>query len=363
MLEEYQIEELLEPLEKWFLTNKRQLPWRSNPTPYHVWVSEIMLQQTRVEAVKPYYKRFMEELPDIVSLANCKEERLLKLWEGLGYYNRVRNLQKGAIQVMEEYQGELPASYEELLKIKGIGPYTAGAIASMAFGQLVPAVDGNVLRIFMRVSGDDSDIAKPQVKKRLETRLKEAFLNEKIQINPRIINQAMMELGAIVCLPNGMPHCMECPWQEMCIARNENRIFDLPVKAKKKERRVEEKTVLVLRDGKKVALHIRPKKGLLSGLYEFPNFEGYQSEDEIVNILDEMGYEPLRILPLLDAKHIFSHVEWHMKGYEVFVSDLDLLTNKKEHNWIFAEIDTIEKEYAIPSAFERYTSYLGMKRF
>ena len=209
MLKDYPIGQLIQPLLEWYPSHARVLPWREEPAPYRVWVSEIMLQQTRVEAVKPYFERFMKELPDIRALAECPEDRLLKLWEGLGYYNRVRNMQAAARTVMKDYGGVLPPDYEALRGLKGIGDYTAGAIASIAYGIPVPAVDGNVLRILMRVSQDDSDIMKQSVK----TRARELLLPVIPEGQAGKLTQALMELGATVCVPNGEPKCPQCPWQ------------------------------------------------------------------------------------------------------------------------------------------------------
>ena len=215
MLETFDLYKIVEPLLAWYEKNRRKLPWRENVSAYRVWVSEIMLQQTRVEAVKPYFARFIDALPDVSDLADCEEEKLLKLWEGLGYYNRVRNMQKAAKTVMEEYGGQLPDDYEKLLSLKGIGSYTAGAIASIAYGIPVPAVDGNVLRIITRLTQDESDIMKQSVKKRVE----QALLEVMPQKRAGVFNQALMELGATVCVPNGAPLCEACPWKEFCLAK------------------------------------------------------------------------------------------------------------------------------------------------
>ena len=303
MLEEFQLEQIVKPLLAWFEKNARTLPWRSISTPYRVWVSEIMLQQTRVEAVKPYFERFMHALPDVKSLAECEEERLLKLWEGLGYYNRVRNMQIAAQTVMEQYDGKLPADYEKLLELKGIGHYTAGAIASIAYGIPVPAVDGNVLRILMRVSADNSDIMKQSVKTRVEQALQQVIPQD----CAGSFNQALMELGAIVCVPNGEPLCDQCPWYSFCETRKRGLWQELPVKKKAKGRRIEERTVLVIRDGERVVLKRRPKKGLLAGLYEFPNEPGTLTEDEALRVVQDMHLHPMRIQRLEEAKHIFQN--------------------------------------------------------
>lgn len=372
MIDTFDLRQLVEPLQNWFKKNARVLPWRENPLAYYVWVSEIMLQQTRVEAVKPYFDRFIRELPDVKSLAVCPEDKLLKLWEGLGYYNRVRNLKIAANQIMDEYGGVIPSDYEELLKLKGIGHYTAGAIASIAYEKAVPAVDGNVLRVISRVTADDCDIMKQSVRTNMEVRLREVM--EELQCSsgcksetnvliPSVFNQALMELGATVCVPNGAPHCENCPWAELCEAKKQDKIMDLPVKKKAKERRVEEKTVLILKDGTQLALHKRAKKGLLAGMYELPNVEGHLTEEEVLSYVKEQGYEPMRVQKACDAKHIFSHVEWHMKGYVVFLQASGFVKDgfeSQKSDWIFVEPVETKSQYAIPSAFVKYTEYLNL---
>lgn len=371
MLRDIELKKLVTPLLEWFAENARELPWRDEPTPYRVWVSEIMLQQTRVEAVKPYFARFMTALPDIGALAECEEDKLLKLWEGLGYYNRVRNLQKAAQQVMSEHGGSLPADYETLLQLKGIGNYTAGAIASIAYGKYVPAVDGNVLRILTRVSADDTDIMKQSFKSEVEKELREMMqemevpetLKKRLKDGnvPGALNQALMELGATVCLPNGAPLCEKCPWNEVCEARRQDRIAGLPVKSKAKARRIEKRTVLILRDGDKVAVRKRPKKGLLAGLYELPNVEGSLAQDEVLELVKQMNLEPIRIQKLEDAKHIFSHIEWHMNGYAILVEEAGISEKESMEELIFVEAEDANERYAIPSAFVAYAKYINIK--
>lgn len=347
------------PLLKWYDTNKRTLPWREVPTPYHVWVSEIMLQQTRVEAVKPYYHRFMESLPDIVSLAEAKEEVLLKLWEGLGYYNRVRNMQMAAKQVMEQYGGNMPGEYEELLKLKGIGSYTAGAIASIAFGQKVSAVDGNVLRVLSRYCMDEALITGAKVRQRVEGELGETMSGKR----PGDFNQAMMELGAMVCVPNGKPHCEECPLQKQCQAHQNHCETDYPKKAAKKERTIEKRTVLIIQDAGRAALRKRPSKGLLAGMYEFPCMEGEYTSNQVLEYLRKEGLQPLHIKELEPSKHIFTHKEWHMKGYAIRVDELAIKELKDAgKEWVFVEPIQTREEYPIPSAFAAYVPYLNIKQ-
>lgn len=371
MLKDIELTKLVEPLLEWFVGNARELPWREEPTPYRVWVSEIMLQQTRVEAVKPYFARFMTALPDVEALADCEEDKLLKLWEGLGYYNRVRNLQKAARQIMSEYDGKLPADYDELLKLKGIGNYTAGAIASIAYGKCVPAVDGNVLRILTRVSADNTDIMKQSFRNEVERELygmmQEMDIPDSLKVQlkdenvPGALNQAMMELGATVCLPNGAPHCEECPWREFCEARRRDSIDELPAKSKAKTRRIERRTVLILREGDKVAVRKRPNKGLLAGLYELPNVEGSLGQDEVLELVKQMNFAPIRIQKLEDAKHIFSHVEWHMNGYAILVEEADMSDMKKNEEIFFVDAEDANERYAIPSAFVAYVKYMNIK--
>lgn len=348
------LNEIVQPLISWYRQNKRILPWRDQKNAYYTWVSEIMLQQTRVEAVKPYFLHFIGELPDVKALAECPEEKLMKLWEGLGYYNRVRNMQSAAQVVVAEYGGILPASYEELLALKGIGSYTAGAIASIAYDIPVPAVDGNVLRVFSRITENRQDIMKQSVRRQVEEKLLRIMPKEA----PGDFNQALMELGAVVCVPNGPARCTECPVAAFCRAYHHGTVDELPVKAPKKKRTIENRTVLVIQDGERTAIHKRPQEGLLAGLYELPNVEGHLSMDEALQKVKEMNLEPLHIETLPEAKHIFSHIEWRMTGYRIRVSSLE---ERKESSFIFTEKKQSEKQYAIPSAFRAYIKYMKEK--
>ena len=344
-------ENIAEPLLKWYDKNKRILPWRDKNNAYYTWVSEIMLQQTRVEAVKPYFARFIQELPDVEALAAAPEERIVKLWEGLGYYSRVRNMQKAAIQVMEEYDGRIPEDFETLLSLKGIGRYTAGAIASIAYGKKVPAVDGNVLRVYARLTENRGDIMKQSVRKSVENDLTEQMSEDR----PGDFNQAMMELGAVVCVPNGTAKCEECPLGQFCLARKHGTVEELPVKAPKKARTIEQRTVLVIQDGAGTAIRKRPDTGLLAGLYELPNVEGHLTEKAALARVKAMGLEPLRIEALPDAKHIFSHIEWRMCAYRIAVSSLE---EAPQGEFLFVDKRESDKKYAIPSAFRAYTRYM-----
>ena len=346
---------IVQPLVNWYQENKRDLPWRHNPEAYRVWISEIMLQQTRVEAVKGYYDRFLKALPTVKDLAEAEEDKLLKLWEGLGYYNRVRNMQKAAQQIMSDYHGIFPDTYEEIRKLKGIGNYTAGAISAFAYGIPKPAVDGNVLRVISRITGSYEDIMKQSVRKKIEAALEE-IIPENAASD---FNQSLIELGAIICVPNGEPKCEECPLKEMCVAHGENLTSEIPVKKKAKARKIENRTVLVFKDDNKIAIRKRPAKGLLAGLYEFPNLDGHLSMDEVTQYSKTIGLMPVRVQKLPEAKHIFSHIEWHMTGYEVAVDELEK-TNEK--GFLFIHPEQIKKEYSIPSAFEKYTVYAGIER-
>lgn len=331
------------PLVSWFEKNARQMPWRQEPTPYHTWISEIMLQQTRVDAVIPYYQRFLQELPDVGALAKAPEEQLLKLWEGLGYYNRVRNLQKAARVIVEELDGEIPSSYEQLLKLPGIGAYTAGAIASIAFGQAVPAVDGNVLRVVMRVTASQDDIGEEKVKEKVRSALKGIYPAGK----EGQFTESLMELGAVVCLPNGAPKCSECPLGTICLAHQRGIEQSLPVKQPKKQRRIEKRTVYLLFYDNKVAIRKRPEKGLLSGLWEFPNKEGWDTLKEAGQQIREWELTAGSVKKSIAAKHIFSHIEWHMKGIAV-----QCTKPNSQFEWVTPQ--QLRQEYALPSALDAY---------
>lgn len=355
---ERSLAEIPMPLLEWYDGNKRMLPWREEPTPYRVWVSEIMLQQTRVEAVKPYFERFMKQLPDIRSLAEAGEEELLKLWEGLGYYNRVRNMQKAAIQIMEEYGGVMPESYEELLKLKGIGSYTAGAISSIAYGKANPAVDGNVLRVLSRIRMDNRLITDARVKLSVEQDLLKIIPHDR----PGDFNQAMMEIGACVCIPNGAPHCMDCPFQRICMAHGAGVEQEYPKKAAARARKIEEKTILVIRDANRTIIRKRAEQGLLAGMYEFPSLEGFRTAEEVVRYLADNGFKTIRILPLEDAKHVFTHKEWHMKGYMIRVDELEPGNRESDFSdWLYVEPKETQKRYPVPAAYAAYTKSLNIR--
>lgn len=348
-----------EVLLSWYDYNARILPWRSDPSPYHVWISEIMLQQTRVEAVLPYYNRWMEEIPDIKSLADIPEDKLLKLWEGLGYYNRARNLKIAAETIMTEYDGQLPADYQKLHKLAGIGDYTAGAIASIAFGLPHLAVDGNVLRIFSRLLAEEGEIGKTRTKKNLSVEAERVMPKKR----PGDYNQALMDLGATICLPNGRPDCDNCPLESICLAHRQGKETEYPVKAKKRARRIENIGVFILMipgsgaEEDRLALHKRPQGGLLPNLWEFPNISGNFTIEKAHDQISSWGLSDYEIENLGKGRHIFTHIEWQMTGYMIKVDEIPETLCKQE-DWTLVPIKAVLTEYAVPSAFEIYKKQL-----
>jgi len=336
---------IAQPLLHWFWANHRVLPFRSDPTPYHVWVSEIMLQQTRVAAAVPYYERFVQALPDIPALAACEEERLLKLWEGLGYYSRVRNLQKAARIVCEQYGGQLPGDLAALKKLPGIGDYTAGAIASIGFGIPAPAVDGNVLRVFARLYNDEGDIMQPTVK---------AATTQKVMAQqpaeaPGDFNQALMELGALVCTP-GQPDCAACPLQALCLGRQSGNPARLPQKAPKKARKKCELTLCLAQDAAgRWLLQKRGEQGVLAGLWQ-PPVLAEEALDEKKALAAAQKLLPAAVLlkeKPLKAKHIFTHLEWHMTAYVMAAP-----CTPPPEGCVWASPAQLEQEYTLPGAFK-----------
>jgi A/G-specific adenine glycosylase len=332
----------------WFIKEGRDLPWRRDVTPYKVWISEIMLQQTRVEAVKPYYARFMERLPGIRDLADISQEELDKLWQGLGYYSRARNLKKCAQVLMADYGGEMPDRYELLLKLPGIGSYTAGAIASFAFNRPVAAVDGNVLRVVSRLWGSERDIARPDTKKYVEREIT-AFL-EHTDCEPRLFNGALMELGALVCGPDKKPSCASCPVARMCAANKDGRQEELPVKSPKKPRRVEDWTVYLVTDGVRFLIEKRPEQGLLAGLYQFPSLPGSRGPEEILE--EDVPIEN-RFAKGPDGKHIFTHIEWRMTSWVLRLSGAELEALQSDVR-VLATGEELSSRYAVPNAYGIY---------
>ena len=338
------------PLLQWYDSRARVLPWRSQPTPYRVWVSEIMLQQTRVEAALPYFDRFMAVLPDIAALAQAPETQLLKLWEGLGYYSRVRNLQKAARQVMEQWGGMLPQKLEDLMALPGIGEYSAGAIASIAYGQRVPAVDGNVLRVVSRLLASRENVMDPKVKRQLRQQVWDIIPAQR----PGDFNQSLMELGALVCLPNGKPLCSGCPLENLCLGNRLAIAQELPVKPPKKARRVVPRTVFVLCSQGRLLLH-RPSRGLLASLWEFPGQDGHLSLEQAAETLAQAGIQVSSIASLGEHTHIFSHVEWPMVCYQV-----ECLPFPAAEDYVWCTPQQLQEQYALPSAFRPFAQWLRL---
>lgn len=338
---EYNWLNIKDPLLLWYRKQHRELKWRHTTNPYHIWLSEIMLQQTRVEAVKGYYDRFLKEVPNIAALSNISEEKLLKLWEGLGYYNRARNLQKAAIQIMESHNGEFPITYDEVLNLPGIGEYTAGAICSICYDQPTPAVDGNVLRVMMRLSNCRDNVDDNKTKK--EAREQLISLYETGSCGE--LTQALMELGAVVCIPNGMPKCDSCPLKEQCLAYQNHTYDELPVRKIKKKRRIEEKTVFVLHDGIQYGIRKRKENGLLANMWEFFHTEGKLTVDEAVQYVSDQGFEPVLLEKEIPYTHVFSHVEWRMTAYYIACHN-----KRKELVWV--DRKDLEDRYALPTAFK-----------
>ncbi len=329
----------VEPLLSWYDRNARRLPWRSDPTPYHVWLSEIMLQQTRVGAAIDYYTRFLDALPDIASLAEVEEERLMKLWQGLGYYSRAKNLRKAAIRIMEDFDGSFPSDPGLIASLPGIGDYTAGAIASIAFSLPVPAVDGNVLRVLSRLLLDRRDVLKPQVKRDYREALSLILPRKR----PGDYNQALMDLGEGPCRPNGAPDCGACPLHDLCLAGEAGEAEALPVRSPKKQRRIEERSVFLIRREDRIALHKREASGLLSGLWELPN-----ALKKAPDPLGSWGFPVSRYQKLGTGKHVFTHIEWHMELFRVQVLS-DFLP--EEGTWVWADREELASFYSLPSAF------------
>ena len=333
---------LPEALLPWYALHRRDLPWRKDKDPYHIWVSEIMLQQTRVEAVKGYYARFLDALPTVEALAKADDELLHKLWEGLGYYSRVRNLKKAAIQVMERHNGVFPNTHPEVSALAGIGPYTAGAICSIAFNLPTPAVDGNVLRVISRLTDDDTPIDRPAFRKRITESLASVYPQQAGDFT-----QALMELGATVCGPNRKPDCENCPCKDFCCGYAHGTAENLPVKKTKPQRRIEAKTVFILSCDGCYALRKRPDSGLLAGLWEFPNVPGKMTMPDAIAEVERNKIKPKEIIRQVEKKHIFTHIEWHMCGIYMEVKE-----QAGDYVWMAAE--KIERETALPTAFRQF---------
>ena len=337
------------PLISWYREVARDLPWRRSPSPYHVWISEIMLQQTRIEAVIPYYLRFMEAFPTVEDLAAAPDDLLMKHWEGLGYYSRARNLKRAAEAIVSEHGGQLPRNEEALRALPGIGDYTAGAIASLAFGLPCPAVDGNVLRVLARLNADPRNILEPAVKREAQAALRAVYPTD--PEDAAAMTAGLMELGEVLCIPNGAPHCEKCPLAPLCRARAEGLTDKIPYRAKKPPRAIERRTVLILEHSGRIGIAKRPDEGLLGGLWEFPSADGHLDKAELNDLLSAFGLSGRIEERLIDAKHVFTHKEWHMIAYRVTLDGAG-------GGLTFATRDELRGTYALPSAFRAYTRIL-----
>ena len=340
------LQSMVHPLLEWYETHRRELPWRHDKDPYHVWISEIMLQQTRVEAVKKYYERFIETLPDVRSLSEVPEDRLLKLWEGLGYYSRARNLKKAAEKIVRDFDGVFPDTFASLMKLPGVGEYTAGAIASICFHEKVTAVDGNVLRVAARVTGIRENVLLPEVKKRMEAQLLKVLPDD-----AGTFNEAIMELGETVCMPGSAAKCGECPLRGVCTAHRDGLTSELPVRVKRVKRRQEQRTVFLLmtEDGR-TAVEKRPDKGLLAGMYQLPNAAGFLTEQEVRSTAEAWGMQVVKITFLKEAMHVFTHLDWLMKGYLVRVA-------YPAGVFLWATPEQLQEQYALPTAFKPFAPF------
>lgn len=339
-------QQLPKRLLEWYAAGHRDLPWRRDREPYHVWLSEVMLQQTRVEAVKGYYRRFLAELPDIPALAACPPDRLAKLWEGLGYYSRMRNLQKAAQVIVSAHGGVFPREYDAIRALPGVGDYTAGAIASICFGLPEPAVDGNVLRVLSRVTDDAAPVTDAAVKREYAARLREIYPAGRCGD----FTQSLMELGATVCGPNSQPQCALCPLASLCLARANGTALLRPVKAPKKEKRTEEKTVFILRCGTRIAVRRRPEQGLLAGLWELPNVDGKCSAQQALAQAERWGVHPRELCRSSEKTHIFTHIRWELRGFYIECTEAAPL-----FTWV--DPARFRQDIALPTAFRIFEAF------
>ena len=330
----------------WYRENKRDLPWRQDRDPYHVWVSEIMLQQTRIEAVIAYYHRFIKELPTIKSLANVSEEKLLKLWEGLGYYSRARNLKKAAQTIIQEYQGKFPTTYVDIIKLPGIGEYTASALASICFQEPEVTIDGNVLRVFTRFHNDTRNIDLNQTKKDIRNHLMNIIPKESGEFN-----QGLMEIGETICIPNGIPKCEICPLKKGCLAYHQNTYSFLPKRKEKTSKKEEKYTILLLQYQNKYAIYQRTNETLLKNLYAFPQIPEFLSLKELKEVLQENKLEEQTIQTGPNYTHIFTHKKWNMISYIIPL-------RQESYKYQFYSLEEIEQYYAMASAYKPFLQFL-----
>lgn len=331
---------------EWYQLNKRMLPWRETKNPYFIWISEIMLQQTRIDAVIPYYHRFIKKMPDVSSLASIPLDDLLKLWEGLGYYSRARNLKKAAQVIMEEYRGIFPNTYEKIIKLPGIGEYTASAIASICFGEATPTVDGNVLRVYTRFKNDKRNIDLPKTKKEIRNELSRIM-----PLETGDFNEALMELGESVCLPKGKPKCEDCPIREFCKAFKYQTWDKFPIRMEKRKKKELFFTIFLFSYQRYFAISRRDKEKLLQHLWEFPNISGDLTLEDIKKYLVQKDISYISIKKSIANKHVFTHQIWYMQAYLIEVS-------KKIANLDWKTLEEINTNYAIPTAFQPFLKEL-----
>jgi A/G-specific adenine glycosylase len=332
----------------WYTKNRRHMPWREDPLPYHVYLSEIMLQQTQVDTVRAYYLRFLKRFPTLTDLAQASEEEVLKLWEGLGYYSRGRNLLKAAQAIQASYGGEVPSGKAALLALPGIGEYTSRAIRAIAFHQKEIAVDGNLVRVYARLE-EDKETRPDVLKERCETYFRKA-LNKQ---DPSAFNQALMDLGEMVCLPKALPLCASCPLRKYCQSAQDGTMLDFPTPKKSKEKRREEWTVLLLETEEEVALYKRPEEGLLASLYAFPMLEGSLNQKAVQTYLQDQSLVSQTLIPLESYEHVFSHLVWEMRGYHVILAE-----KPAKSPWIWVKKKDLKKGYPLPSAFTPFKKKL-----
>ena len=330
------------PLLEWYQENKRDLPWRMEKDPYYVWISEVMLQQTRIETVIPYFKRFIGELPTVHDLAIVDDDKLLKYWEGLGYYNREKKKKKAAIKIVSQYNGEFPQTFEDICSLPGIGEYTASAIASICFSLKEVTIDGNVLRVYERLTNSYDNIDEMAIRKKVRLELMNI-----IPSNPGDFNQALMELGEVICLPLGIPKCDICPLNNFCKAREEHTFLNIPVRSPKKIKKNQKMTVLLLICNSKVAIHKRDDRGVLKNLWEFPNISGMYHEEEILQYLVDCSFDIDSITSSVSYNHIFTHLKWQMSSYIIHVKD-------EISDYVWVDMDALLHIYALPSAFHPF---------
>ncbi len=355
MQEKERIQNTISPLIQWYKENKKPLPWRQAKSPYRVWISEIMLQQTRTSAVIPYFLRFIEKYPTVHDLANASDDELFKLWEGLGYYSRARNLKKCAKVLVEEYNGCFPQDKKTLLSLPGIGPYTAGAILSIAFGKPTPAIDGNVFRVMMRLLASDRDIADEKTRRDLDALLSSVYPEGEFS---SLYTEAIMELGENVCIPNGEPRCDLCPLAHLCRAHEGHIETFFPLKTPKKPRRIEPRTLLIFAYANTYYIRQRPPKGLLASLYEFVGVDGHLTKEETCDYIRSCNINDFDITRLSDGKHIFTHIEWLMRGYLIRLNAPLPESVLKEHSLVSATLYDMQEKYSIPTAFKMFLSQL-----